>query len=92
MPNKIEVEKVDDSHFRVRVTEGGSETTHQVTLDPKDYMKLSSGAVSPEKLVRRSFEFLLEQEPKESILRSFDLSVIAHFFPKYEKEIRKRLS
>jgi len=91
MPNKIEVEKVDASHFQVRVTEGGSESSHDVTLDPKDYAKLAGGAVCPEELIRKSFEFLLEQEPKESILSSFNLSVIAHFFPKYEKEIRKRL-
>ena len=45
MPAKIEVEKFDASHFRVRVIEGGSESTHQVTLDPKDYARLAGGAV-----------------------------------------------
>jgi hypothetical protein len=41
--------------------------------------------------VRRSFEFLLEREPKESILASFDLTVIARYFPEYESEIARRL-
>ena len=46
---------------------------------------------SPERLVSASFRFLLEREPKESILRSFDLMVISHYFPEYEREIQKRL-
>jgi hypothetical protein len=41
--------------------------------------------------VRRSFEFLLEREPKESILARFDLSVISRYFPEYEDEIKRRL-
>jgi len=42
--------------------------------------------------VRRSFEFLLEREPKESILTRFDLSLISRYFPEYEREIKRRLS
>jgi len=34
--------------------------------------------------VRESFRFLLEREPKESILREFDLSVIKRYFPDYD--------
>lgn len=91
MPAKIEVEKVDASHFRVLVIDAGSESTHQVTLDPKDYARLAGGAVEPQELIRKSFEFLLEREPKDSILSRFDLSVIASYFPEYEREIKKRL-
>ena len=91
MPAKIEVEKLDASHFRVRVIEVASETAHQVTLDPKDYAKLAGATVEPEKLIRKSFEFLLEREPKESILSRFDLSGIGRYFPEYEREIKKRL-
>jgi len=40
-----------------------------------------------EELVRRSFDFLLECEPKESILSSIDLRVITHYFPDYEAKI-----
>ena len=42
--------------------------------------------------MRKSFEFLLEREPKESILRQFDLPLIGRYFPEYEREIKKRLS
>jgi hypothetical protein len=92
MAAKIEVEKIDNSKFRVRVSESGTETAHDVTATPNDYARLTNGKVDPEELVRRSFEFLLEREPKESILTRFDLSVISRYFPEYEREIRRRLS
>ncbi len=90
MPSKIEIEKFDGSHFRVRVIEGGSETTHQVTLDAKTRAKLGGALVEADELIRKSFEFLLEREPKESILSRFDVSVISRYFPDYECEIKKR--
>ena len=91
MPAKIDVEKLDATRFRVRVTEGGSESTHEVTLDPKYSVSLAGATALPEELIRKSFEFLLEREPKESILSRFDLSVIGRYFPEYEREIKKRL-
>ena len=91
MAAKIEVEKLDASHFRVRVIEPGSESAHQVALAPKDCARLAGGAVEPEELIRKSFQFLLEHESKESILSRFDLSVISRYFPEYEREIKKRL-
>jgi hypothetical protein len=88
---KIEVEKVDASHFRVRVIEAGNESSHQVTLDPKDCSRLAGATAEPEELIRKSFEFLLEREAKESILSRFDLTVISRSFPDYEREIKKRM-
>ena len=86
------MEKIDATHFRVRILEGASESTHQVTLDQKDHARLAGPNAEPEELIRQSFEFLLEREPKESILGRFDLSVISRYFPEYEREIKKRLS
>jgi hypothetical protein len=92
MPAKIAVEKIDKSEFRVRVIEGGSETTHEVNVSPNDHAKLAGDKIQPEELVLRSFEFLLERESKDSILARFDLSVISRYFPEYEREIKRRLS
>ncbi len=92
MAAKIEVEKVDNSKFRVRVSESGSETIHNVTVSPTDYTRLANGKVEPEELVRQSFEFILERETKESILTRFDLSAISRYFQEYEREIKRRLS
>lgn len=77
--------------LQVTVSERGSETHHRVTLQKADYERLAGSKASPEDLVAASFRFLLEREPKESILRSFDLTVISRYFPEYEREIAKRL-
>ena len=74
---------------RVLVTdEGGSSSEHDVAVARDDLARLAPGADDPVDLVRRSFVFLLAREPKESILRSFDLPVIGRYFPEYEREIR----
>ena len=92
MAAKIDVQALADGAFRVRVSEGASETSHRVTLKPEDYARLTNGKVELAELVRRSFEFLLEREPKESILAQFDLTVIARYFPEFEREIQRRLA
>jgi hypothetical protein len=92
MTAEIEVEKVDASHFRVRVSEVRGESSYEVTLDPKDHARLAGATAQPEDLIRKSFQFLLEREPKESILSRFDLPVIGRYFPEYEREIKRRLS
>ena len=84
-------EKNDSYDFQVTVEEGSSQTRHQVTLSKAYYVRLTGGNVSPEQLVQESFHFLLEREPKESILGSFDLSAISNYFPAYEGVIKKRL-
>jgi hypothetical protein len=90
----IEVKKTDHGdryEFQVTVRERGRETRHRVTLRKADYERLAGGEASPEDLVTESFWFLLEREPKESILGSFDLTLIGRYFPEYEREIAKRL-
>lgn len=84
----IEVAKRSDDEFEVTVEEGGSSTSHTVTVDDSYHQKLTGGEISKEELVRRSFEFLLEREPKESILSRFNLKVITRYFPSYETRIR----
>lgn len=91
---KISVEEKEKSDngwvFAVRVGEEGESTEHKVTL-PKDYYDtLTRGWLTPEELVRQSFEFLLARESKESILREFELPVIQKYFPEYEGEMQKK--
>ena len=88
----IEVKATDQGdtyECQVIVSEESSETRHRVTVHKTDYERLAGGKASPETLVTESFRFLLEREPKESILRSFDLTVIGRYFPGYEREIAK---
>lgn len=91
MAAAIHVEKTGAEEFRVTVSEGGSQTAHSVTVQPSYHQKLTQGKVSTEELIQKSFEFLLEREPKESILRRFELPVIGRYFPDYERTLRRRL-
>jgi hypothetical protein len=75
----------------VVVRDGRSETVHRVGVSRGDLERLAPGATDPTELVRTSFAFLLEREPKESILRSFDLPVIARYFPEYDRDIARRM-
>ncbi len=84
----ITVEKINDTNFTVTV-ESNTKTTHEVTVSPSYYQKLTAGQVSPEILIKKSFEFLLERESNTSILRTFDLTVINQYFPEYENTIQK---
>jgi len=81
----------DGWHCTVRVTDGRGATEHAVRVRPADVERLAPGASDPTDLVRRSFEFMLEREPKESILQTFDLPVIGRYFPEYEATIRSRV-
>ncbi len=65
MAARIEVEKLKDGEFRVRVIEGRSESTHRVHISEDDYRRICAGKIEAGELIRRSFEFLLAREPKE---------------------------
>jgi hypothetical protein len=83
----IKVERKRKNEFLVVVAEAVSSTKHSVTLDEDYYQKLTRGEISKEDLIKRSFNFLLAREPKESILQKFNLRLIKRYFPSYENEI-----
>jgi len=89
MASLIEVSRKDSKTFVVTVNARAT-TTHTVTLEPDYYDKLTGGKVTPEKLIEKSFEFLLERESNTSILSSFDLTLINRYFSAYEKSIVQR--
>ena len=77
----------DDWLARVTVTDRAGSREFEVGVTRIELARFAPGATDPTDLVRRSFVFLLAREPKESILRSFDLSLIVRYFPEYEREI-----
>jgi hypothetical protein len=81
-------EQPGSTRFEVVVSDdGGTSTTHSVSLSDVDRDRLAGSYMSPEDFVRACFAFLLEREPKESILRSFDVSAISTYFPEFDREI-----
>lgn len=86
-----EAESDTELEFSVKVEEGASSSNHKITVDKKTLDQLAPEDIGATKLVRESFKFLLEREPKESILSKFDLTTIGDYFPEYEEKIRNRL-
>jgi hypothetical protein len=80
----IKVEKKNQREFKVKVE--GKE--YNVGLDDEYWQDLTGGKIAKEELIKKSFEFLLEREPKESILSRFNLRIINQYFPEFEEEIR----
>jgi hypothetical protein len=78
------------TRFHVRVTDDdGSATEHDVTLSAVDHERMGAGYRDPEAFIHACFVFLLARESKGSILRSFDVSQIATYFPEFEAEITR---
>jgi hypothetical protein len=79
----------------VRVADDSHWTAHEVVVPAESATRLgqdpSPGTHDIERLVQETFDFLLEREPKESILARFEIDVVARYFPEYEGEIRRRL-
>ena len=75
----------------VKVGTDPAATHHMVTVGQDDLARLAPGHYDPERLVAASFEFLLAREPRESVLRTFDLPVIERYFPGYEAAVRAQM-
>jgi len=80
----IKVEKKNQQEFTVKV----EEKEYNVGLDDEYWQDLTGGKIAKEELIKKSFEFLLEREPKEFILSRFNLRIINQYFPEFEEEIR----
>ncbi len=88
---EIRIDPLGGGTFHVVVDAGGTRTEHRVRLPDGLFERLGVEGVTPEAIVRASFEFLLEREPASSILAEFDLDVIGRYFPDWEADLRRRL-
>lgn len=83
----IDVRRTGPTTFTVSIRDGGSVTRHDVTLLQTDHQKLGEGIRTPEACIEAAFRFLLDREPKETILRRFDLMAIGRYFPEFAREL-----
>jgi hypothetical protein len=72
-----------------RVGDDAAATTHRVSVSRAELAELAPGSMDPAALVEESFAFLLEREPRESILREFAISDIGRYFPEYRAEMAR---
>ena len=91
----IKVQRVGEGgviSFEVAVREGKGETRHHVTMSEVKAQQLTAGKHTPERCIEAVFRFLLDREPKESILARFDISAVSHYFPEFEQEMPRYLA
>ena len=86
----ISVTNLGSEEYSIEVQDAAGASRHQVTVTPAALKRFGAGAEA-EALLEESFRFLLEREPKEAILRRFEITVIERYFPEYPVEIRRRL-
>jgi len=84
----ISVETIDKNSFKVSVTQD-STTEHIVLLNDRFHQDVTNNKLNKTELIAKSFEFLLDRESNQSILKKFNLEVISQYFPEYIDEVKK---
>jgi hypothetical protein len=90
----IEVTPAGDGEpleFAVVVSDASGHSRHHVSMSRSTATRLAGGS-TPERCVEAAFRFLLDREPKESILGDFDVTVISRYFPEFESRLPEYLS
>lgn len=83
----------DPLRFEVALRDQAGATLHAVTMTPATYRRLSGGGKhTAAQCVEAAFRFLLDREPKESILARFDITLVAHYFPEFEAKLPEYLT
>jgi len=85
---QIDVDEIEHGFYDVVVDSFTTARSFRVTLGDETFEHLGAGRTH-EELIRDSFRFLLEREPKESILEEFDIEDIKKYYPEFEEEILK---
>ncbi|HEX2194821.1 MAG TPA: hypothetical protein VHK63_07720 [Candidatus Limnocylindria bacterium] len=86
----VECSRVADRwRCTVRAGTDAGATVHDVAVSAETLQRLRPGSDDPTEVVRDSFAFLLAREPRKAILRSFELPLIARYFPEWEAEVRR---
>ena len=74
----------DPGIYQVVVRDAAGSSQHRVTMARALRSRLVGDQHPPERCVEAAFRFLLAREPKEAILREFDVAVISRYFPEFE--------
>ena len=84
MSDQINIKELSSNAFDVTIY-SNTETNHQVTISDNFITEYQIKNLTKKEIIEQSFIFLLERESNTSILRKFDIEVIANYFPEYKK-------
>ena len=88
---EILITKLTKDKFEITVS-ANQITKHIVFVTDEILFNLTKNKVSKEDLLNFSFNFLLERESNNSILSSFDLTVISKYFPEYTQKVSDKFN
>ena len=78
--------------FDVIVREPGGESRHRVTIEANEAERWAKLGAEPSRCVEAVMRFLLDREPKESILSVFDMGVVRRYFPEFDEAFPRYLA
>ena len=84
MSDQINIKELSPNAFDVTIY-SNTETNHQVTISDNFITEYQIKNLTKKEIIEQSFIFLLQKESNTSILRKFDIEVIANYFPEYKK-------
>jgi hypothetical protein len=70
--------------FDVKVRDARGESRHQVTMQADEARRWAKLGAEPSHCVEAVMRFLLDREPKESILSAFDMRVVRRYFLEFD--------
>ncbi len=70
--------------FDVIVRDAHGESRHRVAIGPDEGRRWAELGAEPARGVEAVMRFLIDREPKESILSAFDTNVVRRYFPEFD--------
>jgi hypothetical protein len=82
----------DGFTFDVIIRDAPGESRHEVTIEADEAERWAKLGAAPSRCVEAVMRFLLDREPKESILSGFDMRVVRRYFPEFDNAFPGYLS
>jgi hypothetical protein len=70
--------------FNVIVRDLHGESRHRVTIEANEAERWAKLGAEPSRCAEAVMRFLLDREPKKSILNAFDTNVVRRYFPGFD--------
>ena len=77
--------------FDVIVRDARGESRHRVTIEADEAERWAKLGAEPSPCVEAVMRFLLDREPKESIMSAFDTGVVRRYFPEFDEAFPRYL-
>ena len=71
--------------FDVIVRDLRGESRHRATIEANEAERCATLGAEPSRCVEAAMRFLLDREPKESIMNAFDMGVVRRYFPQFDE-------